>query len=96
MITSILNGLKEDRAKFARELAYIRENADEDLYMERVERAERALGKSKIDDFESYVEAATIMETMPEDYSEEDNVEIQRILESTDDLSFDEMIGIDE
>ena len=95
MITSILSGLKKDRAKFVRELAYIREDAEENLYMERVEKAERAKGKVKVDDFESFVEAATILETMPDDYNEEDDAELTRILESTDDLTFDEMIGIE-
>ena len=60
MITNILTGLKEDRAKFVRELAYIRENAEEDLIADRVEKAERALGR-KSDDFESFVEAVSIV-----------------------------------
>ena len=93
MITSILNGMKEDRAKFVRDLAYIRENAEEDLLMERVEKAEKYVGKARVDSFESYVEAATTLDSMPDSYPEDDD-EIKRILESTDDLTFDEMIGI--
>ena len=94
MITNILTGLKEDRAKFVRELAYIRENAEEDLIADRVEKAERALGR-KSDDFESFVEAVSIVDTMDDDYATEDAEEINRILEANNDLTFDEMIGLE-
>jgi len=94
MINNILSSIKEDRAKFVRDLAYIRENAEEDLIAERVEKAEKYMG-AKPDKFESYVEAVTILESMKEDYSDEDNAELQRILESTEDMTFDQMIGIE-
>ena len=94
MITGILGDIKKDRAKFVRELAYIRENAEEDYLADRVEKAERAFG-GKADTFENYAEAATIIETMSDDESAEDASELQKILESVEDLTFDEMIGIE-
>ncbi len=93
MLTGILDSVKRDRARFARNIEYLREMAREDVVDDRTEVAESQYVKETIED---YKEAAEMVNQLPSDDSKEEAAEIQRIMEATDDITFDEMIGIKE
>ena len=93
MLTGILESVKRDRAKSARNIEYLREMAREDVVDDRTEVAESQYVKETIED---YNEAAEMIEQLSSDDSKEEAAEIQRIMEATDDITFDEMIGIEE
>ena len=93
MLTGILESVKRDRAKSARNIEYLREMAREDVVDDRTEVAESQYVKETIED---YKEAAEIIDQLSSDDSKEEAAEIQRIMEATDDITFDEMIGIEE
>ena len=73
--------------------ADLREMAREDVVDDRTEVAESQYVKETIED---YKEAAEIIDQLSSDDSKEEAAEIQRIMEATDDITFDEMIGIEE
>ena len=93
MLTGILESVKRDRAKSARNIEYLREMAREDVVDDRTEVAESQYVKETIED---YNEAAEMIDQLSSDESKEEAAEIQRIMEATDDITFDEMIGIEE
>ena len=93
MLTGILDSVKRDRARFARNIEYLREMAREDVVDDRTEVAESQYVKETIED---YNEAAEMIDQLSSDDSKEEAAEIQRIMEATDDITFDEMIGIEE
>ena len=93
MLTGILESDKRDRAKSARNIEYLREMAREDVVDDRTEVAESQYVKETIED---YNEAAEMIDQLSSDDSKEEAAEIQRIMEATDDITFDEMIGIEE
>ena len=93
MLTGILDSVKRDRARFARNIEYLREMAREDVVDDRTEVAESQYVKETIEDQK---EAAEMINQLPSDDSKEEVAEIQRIMEATDDITFDEMIGIKE
>ena len=93
MLTGILESVKRDRAKSARNIEYLREMAREDVVDDRTEVAESQYVKETIED---YNEAVEMIDQLSSDDSKEEAAEIQRILEATDDITFDEMIGIEE
>ena len=93
MLTGILESVKRDRAKSARNIEYLREMAREDVVDDRTEVAESQYVKETIED---YSEAAEMIDQLSSDDSKEEAAEIQRIMEATDDITFDEMIGIEE
>ena len=67
--------------------------AGEDVVDDRTEVAESQYVKETIED---YNEAAEMIDQLSSDDSKEEAAEIQRIMEATDDITFDEMIGIEE
>ena len=93
MLTGILESVKRDRAKSARNIEYLREMAREDVVDDRTEGAESQYVKETIED---YNEAAEMIDQLSSDDSKEEAAEIQRIMEATEDITFDEMIGIEE
>ena len=93
MLTGILESVKRDRAKSARNIEYLREMAREDVVDDRTEVAESQYVKETIED---YNEAAEMIDQLSSDDSKEEAAEIQRSMEATDDITFDEMIGIEE
>ena len=93
MLTGILESVKRDRAKSARNIEYLREMAREDVVDDRTEVAESQYVKETIED---YNEAAEMIDQLSSDDSKGEAAEIQRIMEATDDITFDEMIGIEE
>lgn len=91
-MTGTLNKLKRKNASFAREIEYLREMAATDEADDRMQNVLNNLYESESP--VEYREAAELMTelTAEDPYAE---TEINRILESTHDLTFDEMIGLE-
>ena len=95
MINTILDDYKREEAAFYADLAHIVEGVnDEDIY--------HCMDLAESDDFdESYreedsdtAEIEEFIERMDE-IEDESDAEIQRILESTEPLTYEQMIGLD-
>jgi hypothetical protein len=94
MLANILSDIREENAQFARDVEYLKETSSDDIIDERLERAE----ESVLDDIESYEELKTAKENVDhlsdiEDTMEE-SAELEKILNATEDLTFEEMVGI--
>jgi len=92
MIENILTEAKRERAEFAREVAYIREMHYDDEIDDIMDKVDSNIYHESSDDYKEAMEVAIMMQ---ESYPEEDAAEMQRIMEATDNLSFDEMIGVE-
>lgn len=90
MLTGVIDNIRRERATFLHEVEFIREMANEDVIADRVERAESQYVRETTEDLE---EAKQMVLEMPADELQ-DEKEITKICESTEDMSFDEMIGI--
>lgn len=85
-----LNAIRRERAERARDVAYIRELSAEDVD-DRISYVDRELnGRVDQDGFKGIPELVNRISA--EDTTE---VEVNRILKSNKDLTFDEMIGIE-
>ena len=93
MLTSSLDTIREEKAKFARNVEYLRETALDDVIDNRVELAESRYVRETIEELE---EAVSMVDRLPseEDVMEE-SVEVERILNADNDLTFNELIGIE-
>lgn len=91
MLNYSVDSIREQRARFARDIEYLREMSNDDFTDDRFFALESKFGTS--DTYEDYLEAASIMEKITVDDDEEE-LEVQRILEATEDISFDEMIDV--
>lgn len=92
MLTNTIDAIRKDRAKFARDIEYLKEMARDDELDLRVERAEEAYGTETIEELE---EAADMVNQLTiEDEMAMESVEIETILNAEEDLTFDEMVGI--
>lgn len=93
MLTGTLNSIKEKRANFVREIAYLREMAEDDIIDRSMDSAESQYVKETSAD---YKEAADMIAEMANaDFTAEDDAELTRIMEATQDMTFDQMIGIE-
>ena len=84
--------LKEERAKFARDVEYLKETSSDDVIDDRMEKAELLFESESLEDL---MEAADFVERL----SSEENVvesvdEINRIINAESDITFEEMIGL--
>jgi len=94
MLNSILDNIKLERAKFARDVEYLTEMAIEDEVDDILEAAEEeVLGTIETSDM--LLEAAAELDKISDEDTEFSNSEIQRIMEATEDMTFDEMIDLD-
>lgn len=94
MLKSSLEALQESRAKFAREVEYLRETAVDDVVDERTEEAESTIVEESM---EELAEALEMVDSMPINMDTEialESEEVQRILDAEDNITFDEMVGI--
>jgi hypothetical protein len=93
MLTSSLDTIREEKAKFARNVEYLRETALDDIIDTRVELAESRYVRETIEELE---EAVSMVDRLPseEDVMEE-SVEVERILNADTDITFNELIGIE-
>ena len=90
---SIFDSLKKRRAMYAHTMAYLHESTIEDSIDDCTEKVERKYMRES-NELEAFQEAAQMLEEMPEAFEHEDAAEINRMMEATEDLSFDKMIGI--
>ncbi len=94
MLNSILDNIKLERAKFARDVEYLTEMSIEDEVDDILEAAEEeVLGTLETSDM--LLEAAAELDKISDEDTEFSNGEIQRIMEATEDMTFDEMIDLD-
>lgn len=91
MLKGIIDDIKRERAKFIRNVAYLREMSDDDMISDRLEKAESLVIKETAEDIK---EAVDMVNYMPSNFDEEDNAEIERLMTATESITFDEMIGI--
>lgn len=92
MIENILLNAKRERAEFARDIAYIREMSLDDEVDDIMEKVDGNIYSESSDD---YKEAINVVNMMQESYPDEDGAEMERIMEATHNISFDEMIGVE-
>ena len=92
MIVGTLNKIREERAARIRDIEYIREMAEEDAVDDRFFDVELSMVKESEN---IYAESAETIEQISaeDDFRQE---EINRILNSDHNLSFDEMLGIED
>lgn len=94
MLSGSLETIKMERAKFARDVEYQKEIAFDDYIDERTEIAESLINKETIEELQ---EAADMVNRLSGEVNMvAENAEIERIMNAESDLTFDEMIGIDE
>lgn len=93
MITKTFDDIKKERAKFARDVEYIRETAIDDVLDERVERAHAQFERETIEELE---EAATMLDRLnTDDEAMTESTEIQKLLDAEENITFNEMVGIE-
>lgn len=85
--------MREKRAIFSRDVEYVREMASDDEILPLLEKVESHFNVCT-DTISNYKEVENILSEMPTDFTAEENAEIRRILESTEDMTFQDMIGI--
>lgn len=89
MLTGVLNQMRKERAKFARDVEELRQMYMEDAIDDRDAEIDIAYGAA--DDPDELRDAADVLDRIPEDDDFTDK-EINTILNSNYDLSFDELI----
>lgn len=94
MLNTILDNIKLERAKFARDVEYLTEEAIQDEVDDATELAEESV-LGYIETSDELLEAAEVLESMSANDEVSANEELQRILEATDDMTFDEMIDVE-
>ena len=93
MLTSSLDAIREEKAKFARDVEYLKETALDDIVDQRVEVAESQYVRETIEELE---EAVAMVNRLPEDVDVvEESAEVERILNAETDITFNEMVGIE-
>lgn len=92
MLTGTLNNIRRERAELARDIEYIREDAEASLVDDRLNYLERKIGYDS-EDYEDLLESANSINQIPK-YDDFSEAEVTRILESDHDLSFGEMTGV--
>lgn len=95
MLKSSIDSLNESRAKFARNVEYLKETAIDDIVDERTEAAESTLVGETMEELNEALEMVNIMIVDSDDELALESEEIQRILDAEDNISFNEMIGLD-
>lgn len=93
MFKSIKDSIRRENAIFARDLEYVKESISEDMIDDRLEVAEtKFMGYESSDEIEEAL--SMVNKLTDEENVVEESAEIERILSSDDDITFDEMIGI--
>lgn len=89
MLTGALNKMREERARFARDIEELRQMYMEDAIDDRETEIDLTYGAA--DDPDELRAASDVLDKIPEDDDFTDN-EINTILNSDHDLSFDELV----
>ena len=93
MLATVMDSIRTNNAKFARNVEYLKEAANDDIIDERVEVADTHFRRETIDELE---EAANMVEKLsPEVDLVQESAEINRILNATENITFEEMIGLE-
>lgn len=93
MLTNPIESIKLENAKFARDVEYIKETSLDDEIDDRIEVAESQYVGETIEEME---EAAAMVNKMPATESlVEESAEIDRIMNATENLTFEEMVGLE-
>ena len=93
MLTNTIDSIREEKAKFARDIEYLKETAMDDIIDSRVEAAESQYVRETIEELE---EAVSMVDRLPADADMvAESAEVNRILNAETDLTFNEMIGIE-
>lgn len=92
MLNNSINEIYEEKAKFARDVEYLKETALDDEIDERLEIVDSMYERETLEDLE---EAANMLDKLPADVDVvEEATEVERILNAEESLTFEEMIGI--
>jgi len=94
MLNNILDDIKLERAKFARDVEYLTEEALQDEIDDSLELAEESV-LGYVETSDELLEANDYLESMSVDDEESSKEEIQRIMEATSDMTFDEMVDVE-
>lgn len=93
MLVQPIDAIRESNASFLRDVEYLKETAIDDMIDERTEVAESVYETEKM---EELIEAAEMVEKLPGDVDlVTESEEVQRILDATEDMTFEEMAGIE-
>ena len=93
MLTNTIDSIREEKAKFARDIEYLKETAMDDIIDSRVEAAESQYVRETIEELE---EAVSMVDRLPADTDMvAESAEVNRILNAETDLTFNEMVGIE-
>ena len=91
MLTNTIDSIREEKAKFAREIEYLKETAMDYIIDSRVEAAESQYVRETIEELE---EAVSMVDRLPADTDMvAESAEVNRILNAETDLTFNEMVG---
>ena len=94
MLSGSLETIKRERAKFARDVEYLKEMAIDDVIDDRTEIAESLINKETIEELK---EAADMVQKLSGEVNMvAANAEIDMIMNAESNITFDEMIGIEE
>ena len=94
MLSGSLETIKRERAKFARDVEYLKEMAIDDVVDDRTEIAESLINKETIEELK---EAADMVQKLSGEVNMvAENAEIDMIMNAESNITFDEMIGIEE
>lgn len=94
MVSNIIDSIRSERAKFARDVEYVKESVIEDTIDERLEVAESLFVRESEEELH---EAAELVKSISSDIDTvQESAEIERILNAESNITFDEMLGITE
>lgn len=93
MLNTAMNDILFERAAFARDVEYMRNNIEDSIVQESVLACESVMGEYTVEATDEELDAA-IKQASKDDSTEND--EVERILRSDKDLTLDEIIGIED
>ena len=92
MLEKTYDYMRNQRARFARQVEYVKETAIDDVIDERIERAESMYETETIEELEEAVEMLNKLDI--DDETIQESAEIERLLNAEENITFNEMIGI--
>ena len=94
MLNNSIEEIRAERAKFAQGVEYLKETALDDAIDERMEVVESEYGE--VEKMEELREAKDMLDKVSTDNELiEESTELDKLLDSEDDLTFEEMVGIE-
>ena len=92
MLEKTYDYMRNQRARFAHQVEYVKETAIDDTIDERIERAESMYKTETIEELEEAVGMLNKLDI--DDETIQESAEIDRLLNAEDNVTFNEMIGI--